>query len=381
MPRLIKYMIALFVLVCIAFAVFFLSRSPVAVGFAGPLTGPYSDLGVHGRNGVRLAVEEINARGGINGRRLELEVRDDKGTVDGAKEATAGLIESGVVAVIGHMTSQQSMSALPVATEMDTVLLSPTTSTPELTGIKDNFFRVHPGIDRSARALALFASEERSKNQLCTIIDMDNEYYTGSYKNHFVQEFKSRGGKVLYKKEIRSSSRPDWHYIVQDLLKCSSKGFFMSLSARDTASLVQAVQAIGVTAELFSSGWAMTGELQRVGGRTVEGMVFSSSTFQEEPRPAFQTFQEHYRGRFGEKPSFAAAFAYDATQVLALALKKTGGRKSGLKKALTGIQDYPGLYWPISIDKYGDVTSPQYIIQIQNGKFQTVQKLESQELR
>ena len=379
MARLLKYFVVLLLLASMTYAVIIFNRSPVVVGFAGPLTGPYSDLGVNGRNGVRLAVEEINDRGGIDGRKMELLVRNDKGLCDEAAQATAELIDSGAQAIIGHMTSEQTISALPVAAEKDVVLLSPTTSTPELSGIKDNFFRIHPSTDRDAIALARYVLQEKGVDSLCTLKDMDNEAYAGSFEKYFVQEFKSGGGEVAHRQKLYASCSPDWFQVAEDLKSCTDEAVLLALSARDAANLVQALESIDYSPEIFSTGWAMTRELLRAGGRTVENVTFVTSTFKEKPGPDFQEFAKSYRSRFGSEPSFAAAFAYDAAHVLARALEKSFDG-SGLEQALTEIRGYPGLYWPITIDEYGDVMSPIYIVQVAEGEFEAVQGFDTQEL-
>lgn len=100
---------------------------PILVGSAGQLSGAYADLGVKGRDGVQLTVDKIYAAGGIGGRQATLVMRDDKGTPDGAREAARELIDAGVVAVIGHMTSGRSLAALPLVEEAGVVMVSPTT--------------------------------------------------------------------------------------------------------------------------------------------------------------------------------------------------------------------------------------------------------------
>lgn len=105
-------------------------RSPIRVGFAGELTGRQADLGVHGRNGAQLAVEAINAAGGVAGRPIELLVRDDRGTSEGAQAADRELISEGVVAIIGHMTSAQTVAGRLVTELAKMVLFSPAASTP-----------------------------------------------------------------------------------------------------------------------------------------------------------------------------------------------------------------------------------------------------------
>ncbi|RQD77410.1 MAG: ABC transporter substrate-binding protein [Desulfonatronospira sp. MSAO_Bac3] len=258
------------------------------------------------------------------------------------------------------------------------MLLSPTTSTPKLSGIKDNFFRIQPSTDQHAIALARYVFHEKEIDTLCTLRDMDNEIYADSFEKHFVQEFKSAGGEVTNRKKLYASRSQDWLQIADDLQLCSEQGLFLAVSGRDVVNLVQAIESTGLSPDIFSSGWAMTRELLRAGGRTVENMTFVTTTSQENLGTDYYEFAKNYRSRFGSEPSFAAAMAYDAAHILALALEESSGDR-GLEQALTEIRDYPGLYWPITIDEYGDVTSPVTIVQVREGEFEEVYSFKAED--
>lgn len=114
--------------------------SPIIIGLSGQLTGELADLGVPSRNGAELAIEAVNAAGGINGRKLKLIAKDDGNTPERALQVDQELVAAGAVAVIGHMTSSQTMAVMPFFNENRVVLLSPTASTPILTRKQDYFF-------------------------------------------------------------------------------------------------------------------------------------------------------------------------------------------------------------------------------------------------
>lgn len=350
-------------------------QRPIRIGFAGPLTGPYSDLGVHGRNGAQLALEEINARGGIAGRRLELVVSDDEGTDDGAVQAALELIRARVVAIIGHMTSAQSVAALPVAQEAGMILLSPTSSTPELSGIKDVFFRIQPSTDTAAVALAEYAALEMGLDRIASVWDQANQAFSRPFHLAFVQRFQAHGGNVSLERIVVSPELPDWLVVAEDLEKSDPQAVLLILSARDAAALAQAMYSRGLLLPVLSSGWAMTEELFTAGGRTVEQIIFAGHPFRDDPGEAFSRFERNYRERFGDWPSFAARYAYDAMHIMALALERTQGRRDGLAEALSGIRDYPGLDWPISIDAYGDTIGPITINMVRDGQFTILKKI------
>ena len=153
-------------------------ENPIKVGFVGGLTGRLSDLGTTGRNGVILAVEEINSRGGINGRPVELITKDDQQNPEVALRVDRELVDEGVVAIIGHMTSSMSMVAMPFVNKRKVLMISPTTSTNKATGIDDYFIRMMPPNKSETDHLARHAFKVMGLKKMAAIYDLSNRAYT-----------------------------------------------------------------------------------------------------------------------------------------------------------------------------------------------------------
>jgi branched-chain amino acid transport system substrate-binding protein len=355
------------------------SWEPVRVGFAGELTGRNSDLGVQGRNGAQLAVEDINAAGGVAGRSIELVVRDDLGTPEGAQAADRELIDAGVVAIIGHMTSGQSVAALPVIEAAGMVLLSPTTSTPELSGLEDHFFRVNPDNSLEARTLARQVYRERGLDSLSVIYDADNAAYTHTFWAAFAKTYRALGGQVTGEVSFSSSEEPDFASLVGEFQRTGPDGLLIIASPLDTALIAQQTQLGGWQTPLFASGWAQTEALIQNGGQAVEEIEIVMNYDSNSQSPVFLGFQARYQERFSRAPTFAAAQAYEAMLVLAAALEKTGGQAERLPQALLETQNLEGLTGTISLNEYGDVVRTQFLITVQNGQFVTLTALEPEE--
>ena len=169
-------------------------KKPIKIGFAGCLTGRLSDLGTAGRNGVMLAVEQINETGGINGRPVELIVKDDKQDPDVAIQVDKELIEEGVVAIIGHMTSAMSVAVVPLMNKEKMLIISPTTSTNELTGIDDYFFRIMPPNKAETDHLAHYTLNVMGLRKMVCVYDLSNLAFTEGWYRNFKSEFENRGG-------------------------------------------------------------------------------------------------------------------------------------------------------------------------------------------
>ncbi|MCX7682261.1 MAG: TIGR01906 family membrane protein [Anaerolineae bacterium] len=351
-------------------------RRPIRVGFAGELTGHQSDLGVAGRNGVLLAVETINAGGGIAGRPIELLVRDNYGTREGARAATRELIEAGVVAIIGPMTSTQSEAAIPVAEKAGVVILSPTAATPELSRRDDHFLRLNTPSIGEARLLARHIYQQRGLRRMAGIYDTDNAAYTYSYWRAFADAYRALGGEITDGLGFPSSKRPDFAPLLATLRTGNPEGLLIIASALDTALIAQRARLEGWEIPLFGCYWAYTEVLLYNGGRAVEGMELVVSFDMNSSAPAFQDFCTRYQARFGHPPTFPAALSYETMLVLAAALDKIDGRgtwsaeqRERLRQALLETRDFPGLTGPISLNEYGDTARTQFLVAIRDGQF------------
>lgn len=346
--------------------------APIKVGFAGELTGKQSDLGAHGRDGVQLAVEELNAGDGIAGRPLELLIRDDLGTPAGAAAADQALIEAGVVAIIGHMNSTQTLAGWPVTEAAGMVLLSPVATTPELSGRADHFFRIVPTHEAQAEALARHIAQNRRLERLAVIFDTDNAAFSQSYWQSFDAAYRSFGGQVAAESPFAGSQSPDFAAVIAPLAASGAEGLLVITSALDAALIAQQTRLQGWPVPLFSSAWAQTDLLLQNGGQAVEGMEFTIAFDINSQEPAYQAFSQRFEGRFGRAPTFVEGESYEAALVLFAALERTGGQAAGLPEALEQTRDFAGLVSPITLDEYGDAVRRLFLVTVRDGAYQTL---------
>lgn len=352
--------------------------APIVVGFSGPLEGKFSDLGVQGRNGLQLALETVNAAGGVNGRELTLITRDDATTAEGAVRADTELIEAGARVIVGHILSTPTVAALPVAQRAGVVMLSPTAATQLLEGKRDNFFRVIPVSSDWSRSLARYCLETAQLRSVVTITDMDNEVYASLFNKSFSRAFTLGGGTVLGDIRVRSSQMDGWATVVGRIQALAAPAVQVAISARDLAALVREMRRAGLNIPVYSAMWAYTSELLMAGGDAAEGIVFAVSYSGDNPRPEFQNFRARYTRRFGWKPNFAAAFGYECGILLAEGLRRAGGDPAALPEALAGIGEFQGVVGPFTMDEFGDVHRPTFIVVVAGHEFKTLTTIDPQ---
>ena len=350
-------------------------KKPIRVGFAAQLTGVQAELGVQERNGVQLAVAEINTAGGVDGHPIKLIVQDDLGTPEGARAADRELIKSDVVAIIGHATSGQTIAGLDVTNPAHLVMLSPSTSTSELSGKDDYFFRIADSVVDRAHKFAQHIFQGRKIDRVAIIYDTDNAAYTKAYLESFADKFQSLGGKVVAEGDFSSKAQPDFAPLLAKLRASNPAGLLIIAADIDTALLSQQTRLIDWPIPLFTTSWAQTETLINNGGRAVEGLEIEITGTLTSQTPDYLDFKRRYQNKFGRAPSFGAALGYEAAKVLAVALQKTGGKAQGLVQALIGIKNFEGLSETFSFDKYGDVVRLAHLAVIRDGKYAGIESV------
>lgn len=369
---------------------------PIRIGFAGELTGLHADLAVDGRDGAVLAVDAINASGGVLSRPLELLIRDDLGAPEVARKVDAELVAAGVVAIIGHFTSVQTAAVIDQMNDDGVVLISPTAAGVEFSGRDDCFFRVIPDNDSIGRHLARHIYSNRGLRRLMGVYDLGNTAYTQSAWEIVRSEFTALGGEI---DEIGfTAGSSDLMEVARQIASSDADSVLIIASAVDTALLVQFSHLAGLQAPLFASPWALTSELIEKGGRRVEGLELGAYYNPHNQSPAFRAFLKAFEARYRRPPGFSAAYAYEAVQALVAAIS-LGGRAAlqplnarlnpgsavasnystaptpGLCAALKELPAFEAIQGRIQFDPFGDVQRDIHIAIISSGRFEILRTI------
>jgi branched-chain amino acid transport system substrate-binding protein len=350
-------------------------KQPFKVGFVGSLTGRYSELGVAGRNAVTLAVEQINEAGGINGRRVELIVKDDKNDPEVAVQVDKELISEGVVAIIGHMTSSMSKAVVPLINEEKIVMISPTTTTDSLTGLDDYFFRTNTPDFQRVFHLVHYIFDEKGLRKLAVVYDLSNRAFSEMWYKNSKAEFESLGGLVTTPVSFSSGKDVSYPDIVKALLISNPEGILTIAGPTDTATICQELQKAGANIPVFDTGWADSLELIQHGGSAVEGIIFVVNFDEFSEHENYLEFKKQFYERFKMEPTFASVYAYDAAQLLFSALAQTEDPRD-LKKAILAEPVFHALQGDISMDQYGDPRRGAFLYTVKNGEFKNLKTLE-----
>ncbi|EXI66076.1 MAG: Leu/Ile/Val-binding protein precursor [Candidatus Accumulibacter adjunctus] len=342
---------------------------PVRIGFLGGLSGRVADLGIGGRNGAILAVEQRNQRGGINGRPIELIAEDDQQDPEVAKQAVARLIARPVEVIIGPMTSAMAIAVVPQINATTIPLIAPTVTTNALTGIDDQFFRVVAPTARHVFKSADLHYRRLGMRRVVLVCDLRNKAYTASWAGDFRRAFVALGGTVS--DEIGFADDDALSVLATRALASRPDGVVIIANSVDTGLLVQQIRLRNRQVRLATAEWAATERLIELGGQAVEGLVVAQYVDRQNRNPAYLAFRKAYRERFAHEPGFAGLTAFDATNVALDALASRQKHQT-LKQALLAHGEFVGAQSPIRFDANGDTERDTFLSRIHDGEFQSL---------
>ena len=334
---------------------------PIVLGLAGPFSQP---RGESMQRAAELAVKEINARGGIHGRQLALRIRDDSGRADVAIRIAQQFVDDpAVVAVIGHLNSTASIYAGRVYGEArrPLVMITPSASSPDLTGISPYVFRVCPSDSWHGTQLARYARQALGARRV-GVIFLDDDYGRG-LRLSFATELRRLGGDLVEEDPMLATT-PSLEPYVARLRQKGGVDALMLATDRPGAELaLRDMERLGVHWPTLG-GDALSGI--ETTGRLGEGVRLSLAYLVDQPGDRNAQFVSAYaRAYDGARPDHRGAAAYDIVQLLALVLVQTTDRR-GIRDRLARIgQDLPafeGVTGKIAFDRKGDVPAKSVVI-------------------
>jgi branched-chain amino acid transport system substrate-binding protein len=340
------------------------TKPSLRIGFLGTFTGRFSDLSTSGHNGAILAIEECNQEGGVQGRTVELLEEDDRADEASAVAGLRGLVSRGCVAVVGPMISKTALPVATVATRLNVVVVGPTISSNQLTGIDDAFFRVYTPSEYTSRQLAREVRALGMKRAI-GLYDLTNRAHTEGAYLAFHDEFVKLGGEMLPPISFAASEQPSFTELARRVVDQKADSVFVLMGSMDTALFSQCLWKMQSKLLLCCSDWSGTGDLAEFAGRSIDGLVFLHSMDPQANRP----WADSYRKRFGKTPDFGALRSYEAAWVLLQALRKSPD-PAALHAQLLSIRTFRIGESVIEFDAYGDVVRAHHPFRFVAGKME-----------
>ncbi len=351
------------------------SSDEIVIGEFGSLTGTAATFGTSTRDGIAMAIDEVNKAGGVLGKKIRVVVEDDRSQPEEAKTAITKLISKDrVVAVLGEVASSRSLAAAPVAQQSMIPMISPSSTNPGVTQVGDYIFRVCFIDPFQGLVMAKFATNTLKVKNVAILRDIKNDYSVG-LADVFIENFKKMGGKIVADQSY-SEGDTDFSAQLTSLKSANPQAVFLPGYYGEVGLIARQAKKLGLNATLMGGdGWDSP-KLFEIGGDSLNGAYFSNHYSVDDPSAAIQKFVGEYKARYGAIPDALAALAYDAAHILVDSMKKansTDGPK--LRDAIAQTKDYSGVTGNITIDKDRNSVKPAVVLQVKNGKLAYVETI------
>jgi len=341
----------------------------IKIGFFAPESGPEAADGTSAYNAARLAVEQINAAGGINGAKLELVNYDDqldtKQAVSIAQKLTT---RDGVVAVVSGSYSGPTRAAAPIFQQAKIPMISAYAVHPSIPRTGDYIFQQSfSGEVEGAAAAEVAKNQLHAKNVAILAIDND-------FGHTLVQGFTQQAGKIGLK--VQS---PNWFHfgdteftpVLTKIKESGADVLFMPAYAAEGSQIIRRIHDMGLKIQpLGTEGLDSTTQFLEVAGRDADGLVIVTNLNRDSKEQVVKDFIKAYKEKYGHEPDMVGASTYDAFYVLAEAMRKSGTTPDKIRDGIAGIKDFQAVTGKITgYDRIGQVIKPVQVQQVKNGAF------------
>jgi branched-chain amino acid transport system substrate-binding protein len=348
----------------------------IKIGEFASLTGKEAAFGQSSHKGTLLAIDELNAAGGVLGKQIEFIFEDNRSTPgESATIAKKLITRDKVVALLGEVASGRSLEAAPIAQASKIPMISPSSTNPKVTETGDYIFRVCFTDPFQGKLLAEFARRTLKAQKLAIFSDVSAPYSMGLAQ--FSREpFMAAGGMIVSEQKYTGGDK-DFKAQLTAIKSNKPDAILVPGYYTDAGLIVAQARQLGITVPLFGGdGWEAP-ELLQIAGAALEGTYYSTHFSSENTDPLAQKFVAAYKAKFnGEVPDAMAALGYDSAMVLADAIKRAGTTESAkLRDALAATKDFPGATGATTLDANRDASKPAVIITVQNGKFKYVETI------
>jgi len=345
----------------------------ILVGEYGSMTGGQATFGQSTHNGIMMAADEVNAAGGINGRKIKVLSEDDQSKPEEAPNAVQKLIsQNNVMAIIGEVASSASIAAAPICQLNKVPMITPSSTNDEVTRKGDYIFRICFTDSYQGEYQAVFADQWCSMNgkpkSMAMLTDVKSDYSQG-LKKVVTAKFTALGGKVVGTQGYAQGDA-DFRSQLTALKATNPSIIYVPGYYTDIGQIAIQARDLGITVPLLGGdGWESP-RLIEIGGKSLEGCIYTNHYFYGDTAPVVSTFVQKYKERYKQTPDSLAALGYDALKTLADALKRAKKLDGpSLRDAISQTKGLVGVTGTINIGPDRNAMGKSLVIEeIKNGQ-------------
>lgn len=348
---------------------------PIKVGVNYELSGGVATYGTHAKNGIELAIEEINAAGGVlGGRMLQPIILDNKSdNAESLSVATRLIADEGVVAHLGPATTGNTLAAIPVAMEYKVPLLTTSATNPDVTvdpqtgQTREYIFRTCFIDPPQAIVAADFIFNELGLKKAAVYYDNTNDYSKGLSKV-FKDEFEKLGGTVVAEEGYVDTDK-EFRPTLTKFRDAGAEVVYLPGYYQQAALIVSQARELGLNVPFVGAdGWDSPDLVKIAGAEALNNTFFTNHYSSQDPSPKVQKFVEAYKAKYGDAPDSFAALGYDAAYLLADAINRAGSADpEAIKNALAATKDFEAVTGTMSFDEFHNPVKEIAIIEMVDG--------------
>lgn len=342
------------------------AEEEVVIGGIGPLTGSNASYGISVQQGGQLAVDEINAAGGINGMQIRYLFEDDESDAEKAISAYNKLMDEGMQVLMGTVTSDPCIAVTDESSRDGILQITPSGSAEACTQY-DNCFRICFTDPLQGRSMANYMYEEGLR-KVAIIYDVASDYSSGIYEA-FVDEFEALGGEIVAAESFTSGD-VDFKTQLTKIKATDAEALFLPIYYTEVAYIVNQAVNVGLDLPYYGcDGW--DGVINQLEGDTtnIEGAIYLTPFVANSEDEIVQNFVANYREAFGAEPDQFAADAYDAIYTIKAAIEQAGSMDNdAIIAAMTEIT-VSGVTGEMTFSEDGEPNKAARVAVIQDGQY------------
>lgn len=344
------------------------SSNTIKIAVAGPMTGDYAQYGEAFKRATSLKAKEINDAGGINGKKIELIVLDDKNDAKEATNVAQKLIsDEDIVGLIGHFSSSACLAAAPVYQKAGLVELSPTSSHPRFTKQGTYMFRNVNTQEVEGPIAAEFAVNDLGKKKIA-IIYINNDWGITA-KDNFISRAEELGADIVACETFIGGQTKDFTPTITKIREAEPDLVFLAAMYSESGMIAQQIKQMNYDIDLLGTSALNNEQFLKLAGDSIEGLYLTNNFFAQDPKPMVQNFIKEFKDEYGVEPDQFAALAYDSLGMMAQALKVSGNDRAKLRDELAKIKNYEGVTGKTTFNENRDVIKEMVILQVKDNKF------------
>lgn len=344
------------------------SADEIPVGMVAPLTGAVAEWGEAMRNGAIMAIEEINAEGGVLGKPLRLFVENNNSIPTESSKLYESLVnDRKVVTVIGEIQSKATMNMGPLASRNQVPLLTPGSTSDELTRPEyDWVYRVCFKDSFQGDVIAKFAVQQLGAKRVAIIYNQQDDYSTGLAQNAR-RVVKELGAEVI-EDVAYSTGDTDFKAILNRVARADVQAVLATGYYREMGTMIRQARQVGITVPFVGGdGWSASQFLE-IGGEALNGCFYSDHFVHDTQEPNARRFVDGYREKFKVLPNSMAPLGYDAVYVLKAAIEKAQSTDPAkIREALAKVE-ITGVTGKLKMGPDRSMIKPAVMVRIEDGK-------------